>query len=179
MFCWTIPLLVILSLGFLSHLASSWLVGIELPILGWNFWGEYVFEAAREILGSLRAGALFLLVSGNLKFSGLMIISLERSSNTSDAGEAVWPADLRSEMVEGGIGWNRVPVPEVLRPEWQWSEEFCELGDCVRRTNRDSAWKILEARKVEGGMFYGCLKVQEAWAHWRPTSSHRSAACPS
>lgn len=206
MFCWTVPLPVILSLGFLSHLDSSWLVGIVLPTLGWNFWEEYVFEAAREILGRLRAGALFRLVRGKLKFAGLMVISLERPSNTSDSGKAVWPADLRSEMAEGGIWWNRVPVSwgaEARVTGGQrdpvglacrvgrrrcWSEgswltspcplrPACELGDCVRRTNRDSASakssKPGKLRGGGGGCFMGARrplkspKVQEAWAHWR------------
>lgn len=41
---------------------------------------------------------------------GTMVVSLERPSNTSDSGKAGWLAVLRSEMAEGGIGWNRVPV---------------------------------------------------------------------
>lgn len=40
---------------------------------------------------------------------GTMVVSLERPSNT-DSGKAGWPAVLRSEMAEGGIGWNRVAV---------------------------------------------------------------------
>lgn len=160
MFCCIVPLPVILSLGFLSHVASSWLVRIGLPTLGWNFWEEYVFEGAREILGHLRV--LFRLVRGNLKFAGLMVISLERPSNTSDSGKAVWPANLRSEIIEGGLWWNGVPVSwgaEARVTSGQrnpvgldcrvghrrfWIEDSwlafpcplrpaCELGDCVRR----------------------------------------------